>query len=191
RAYVEWGLDAPLLFLRRRDRYLLPKMTFRELLARGFEGEPARHSDWIDHLSTLFPEVRLKKVIELRGADCVRLELTGSLVAVWRGLLYDATALSDAERLLPAFSYQQHLEFAEVARKKGLRGTFRGLRLADLAKALVEIAREGLMRLDPMDEPVLEPLLELASQGRSPAEIVLKAWERDPDPLKLLDRFPP
>src|SRR5215471_13590999 len=191
RAYVEWGLDAPLLFLRRRDQYLLPKMTFRELLRRGFEGAPARYSDWIDHLSTLFPEVRLKKVIELRGADCVRLELTGGLAAMWRGLLYAPTALSEAERLLPAFSYQQHVELAEVARKEGLRGTFRGLRLADLAKAVVEIAREGLRRLDPMDEPLLEPLRELASHGRSPAEDVLEAWEREPDPVKLFDRFPP
>jgi glutamate--cysteine ligase len=191
RAYVEWGLDAPLLFLRRRDQYLLPKMTFRELLKRGFEGAPARHADWVDHLSTLFPEVRLKKVIELRGADCVRLELTGGLAAMWRGLLYDATALSESERLLPAFSYQQHLELAEVARKEGLRGTFRGVRLADAAKALVEIAREGLSRLDPMDEPLLEPLRELAFHGRSPAEDVLEAWEREPDPVKLFDRFAP
>jgi len=191
RAYVEWGLDAPLLFLRRRDQYLLPKMTFRELLRRGFESAPARYADWIDHLSTLFPEVRLKKVIELRGADCVGLELTGGLAAMWRGLLYDPTALSESERLLPAFSYQQHLELAEVARKEGLRGTFRGLRLADLAKALVGIAREGLRRLDPMDEPLLEPLRELASHGRSPAEDVLEAWEREPDPVKLFDRFPP
>jgi len=191
RAYVEWGLDAPLLFLRRRDQYLLPKMTFRELLRRGFEGVPARYADWIDHLSTLFPEVRLKKVIELRGADCVGLELTGGLAAMWRGLLYDPTALSESERLLPAFSYQQHLELAEAARKEGLRGTFRGLRLADLAKAVVEIAREGLRRLDPMDEPLLEPLRELASHGRSPAEDVLEAWEREPDPVKLFDRFAP
>ena len=191
RAYVEWGLDAPLLFLRRQDQYLLPKMTFRELLKRGFEGEPARYADWIDHLSTLFPEVRLKKVIELRGADCVRLELTGGLAAMWRGLLYAPTALSEAERLLPAFSYRQHLELAEVARREGLRGTFAGLRLADLAKALVEIARQGLIQLDPMDEPLLEPLRELASQGRSPAEDVLEAWERESDPVKLFDRFPP
>ncbi len=191
RAYVEWALDAPLLFLRRRDRYLLPKMTFRQLLAQGFEGEPARHSDWVDHLSTLFPEVRLKKVIELRGADCVRLELTGSLAAMWRGLLYDATALSDAERLLPRFSYQQHLELAEAARKEGLRGTYQRLRFGDLGKALVETARAGLMRLDPLDAPLLEPLRRVAAEGRSPAEDVLEAWARNPDPVKLFDRFAP
>ncbi len=191
RAYVEWGLDAPLLFLRRRERYLLPKVTFRELLTHGFEGEPARHSDWVDHLSTLFPEVRLKKVIEVRGADCVRADLTGGLAALWRGLLYDATALSDAERLLPRFSYLRHLEFAEAARKEGLRGTFQRLRFADLAKTLVETARDGLMRLDPMDAPLLEPLRRLAAEGRSPAEDVLEAWERNPDPVKLLDRFAP
>ena len=189
RAYVEWALDAPLLFLRRRDQYLLPKMTFRQLLAEGFEGEPARDSDWVDHLSTLFPEVRLKKVIEVRGADCVSVPLTGALAALWRGLLYDATALAEAEALVPKFSYPEHLEFAAAARTQGLRGTFRRLRFAEVGKALVEIARRGLMRLDPDDAPLLEPLRQLAAEGRSPGEEVLDQWRKDPDPVRLLDRF--
>ena len=191
RAYVEWALDAPLLFLRRREQYLLPNMTFRQLLARGFEGEPVRLSDWIDHLSTLFPEVRLKTVIELRGADCVGRELTGGLAAMWRGLLYDRSALSDAERLLPQLSYRQHLEFAEVGRRDGLRGVFRGAKLSDLAKAVIEAAQGGLKRLDPEDLPLLEPLAQLAVKGRSLAEDVLEAWAGEPDPVKLLERFPP
>jgi glutamate--cysteine ligase len=191
RAYVEWALDAPLLFLRRQNRYLQPKMTFRELLAKGFEGEPARQADWADHLSTLFPEVRIKKVIEVRGADCVSAELTGGMAAMWRGLLYDAIALSEAERLLPRFSYQQHLEFAAAARAHGLGGGFQNLRFSDLAKALVEIGRAGLMRLDAQDAPLLEPLRQLASEGRSPAENVLEQWRKNPDPVNLLDRFAP
>jgi glutamate--cysteine ligase len=191
RAYVEWALDAPLLFLRRRDQYLLPKITFRQLLAQGFEGEPARDSDWVDHLSTLFPEVRLKKVIEVRGADCVSAVLTGALVALWRGILYDPTALSEAEALVPRFSYREHLEFAGAARKDGLRGKFQRLSFVNLAKALVEISRSGLLRLDPDDAPLLDPLNELAAAGRSPGEDILEQWGRNPDPVRLLDQFPP
>ncbi len=191
RAYVEWALDAPLLFLRRREQYLLPKLTFRQLLSEGFEGQPARFSDWIDHLSTLFPEVRLKKVIEVRSADCVTAELTGGLAALWRGVLYDATALSQAERLLPKFSYEQHLKFAAAARTEGLRGSFQSVRFADAAGALLEIAQSGLKRLDPLDAPLLDPLRQVAHEGRSPAEAVLDQWRKDPDPVRLLDRFPP
>jgi glutamate--cysteine ligase len=189
RAYVEWGLDAPLLFLRRRDKYLQPSMTFRQLLAQGFEGEPALQSDWIDHLSTLFPEVRLKKVIEVRGADCVSAELTGALAALWRGVLYDPLALAEAERLVPKLAYREHLEFAEAARKQGLGGRYGKLHFAELAKSLVEVARAGLMRLDPADAPLLEPLRELVADGRSPAENVLDQWRKDADPVKLLDAF--
>ena len=91
RAYVEWGLDAPLLFLRRRGQYLRPKLTFRQLLSDGFEGKPATRGDWADHLSTLFPEVRMKKVIEIRSADSVNAAMTGALAALWREIR-DATA---------------------------------------------------------------------------------------------------
>ncbi|HEX8439612.1 glutamate--cysteine ligase, partial [Archangium sp.] len=84
RAYVEWALDAPILFLRRRGEYLRPKMSFRQFIQQGFEGSPADMSDWTDHLSTLFPEVRLKKVVEVRGADCVSAPMTGALAALWR-----------------------------------------------------------------------------------------------------------
>src|SRR4030095_12059196 len=89
RAYVDWALRAPLLFLRRNGGYVTPAMTFGELLEHGFEGAPARHSDWTDHLSTLFPEVRIKRVMEVRGADSVSLEQTAGLVALWRGLLFE------------------------------------------------------------------------------------------------------
>jgi glutamate--cysteine ligase len=189
RTYVEWALDAPLLFLRRGDAYLRPELTFRELLKRGFQGAPAFHSDWVDHLSTLFPEVRIKKVIEVRGADCVSAALTGGLAALWRGLLYDPTALEEAERLLPRFSYQDHLEFHSAARQHGLAGGFGRLSFAALAREMVAIARGGLMRLDPPDSTLLDPLAQLAESGRSPAERVLRQWQKQPDPAKLLTPF--
>lgn len=187
--YVEWALDAPLLFLRRGDTYLTPEITFRQLLEKGFEGKPAFESDWVDHLSTLFPEVRLKKVIEVRGADCVGADLTGALAALWRGLFYDPHSLEEASRLLPSLSPTKYAELFELARKEGLRGTFEGRKLSELATRMVEIAVEGLKRLDPDDAPLLEPLLEVARSGRSPAEAVLEAYAEDPRPEALLPRF--
>src|SRR5262249_61643385 len=80
RAYVDWALQAPLLFLRRGGEYSTPELTFGQLLRSGYEGRPALLSDWADHLSPLFPEVRVKPVMEGRGAG------SGAL-AVPRGLL--------------------------------------------------------------------------------------------------------
>ncbi|HEX4619980.1 MAG TPA: glutamate-cysteine ligase family protein, partial [Myxococcaceae bacterium] len=116
RAYVDWALAAPLLFLRREGRYLMPKITFGQLLAEGHDGKPARQADWTDHLSTLFPEVRIKRVMEVRGADCVSSAMTGGLAALMRGTLYSPAALDEADRLLPRLSFQAHQEWAEAAR---------------------------------------------------------------------------
>jgi glutamate--cysteine ligase len=189
RAYAEWALDAPLLFLRRRGEYLAPRLTFRQLLAQGFEGSPALYDDWVDHLSTLFPEVRIKAVMELRGADCCTAELTAALCALMRGIIYDSTALDEAERLLPRLTYSEHLSFHLLAGRQGLSGKLGRAKLFELAKELVEIGRRGLIRLDPLDAPLLDPLLELVEAGRSPAEWVLDAFARDPDPARLLARF--
>lgn len=187
--YVEWALDAPLLFLRREGRYLQPDLTFRQLLAKGYEGKPATDSDWQDHLSTLFPEVRLKKVIEIRGADCVSAPLTGALGALWRGLFYDRTALAEAERLVGPMTSNEYAAFQDQARREGLGGTFRGAPLATLATQMVEIAQAGLRRLDPLDAPLLDPLWAVARSGRSPALDVLDAFEAKKDPVRFLETF--
>ncbi|MFP2930618.1 glutamate--cysteine ligase [Pyxidicoccus sp. 3LG] len=189
RAYVDWALDAPLLFLRRNGEYLHPKLTFRQLLKEGFEGKPPDLADWTDHLSTLFPEVRLKKVVEVRGADCVNPAMTGALGALWRGILYDATALDEAERLLPKLSFTEHLAFHDTARREGLGGRLGSQELHRLAAEMVAISRRGLQRLDAADAPLLDPLAEVAASGRSPAVAVLEAWQKDPRPESVLARF--
>lgn len=189
RAYTEWALDAPMLFLRRAGQYLAPGVPFRELLAKGHEGRPALFSDWVDHLSTMFPEVRIKRVMEIRGADCVSVELTGALAALARGVFYDPIALDEAERLLPRLSASEHLAFHQLAQEKGLAGALGRAPLSALARELVEIGRRGLSRLDPLDAPLLEPLAALAESGRSPAERVLEAYRREPASARVLAEF--
>jgi glutamate--cysteine ligase len=184
-AYCQWALDAPLLFLRRGGRYLTPQLTFRELLARGWDGEPALVSDWTDHLSTLFPEVRIKSVLEVRSADSGSLATAGALAALWRGLLYDARALDDASRLLPRLPFPEHLAFHAEAQRHGLHGAVRGMAIGELARGMVAVAREGLQRLDPLEVPLLEPLEEIVRTGRSPADALLAAFARDPKPASV------
>lgn len=179
RAYVEWALDAPILFLRRHGQYLAPRVTFRQLMQDGHDGQPVTMNDWNDHLSTLFPEVRLKRIIEIRAADCVGPELTGALPALMRGLLYDETALDEAQRLLPQMTPDQHRELHALAQREGLEGRLGPGTLADAAAELVDIARRGLGRLDPLDVPLLDPLRDLAARGRSLAREVLGRYARD------------
>lgn len=188
-AYVDWALDAPLLFLRREGEYRHPKLTFRQLLTEGYEGKPPDMGDWTDHLSTLFPEVRLKKVLEVRGADCSSAAMTGALGALWRGILYDAQALGEAEQLLPRLSFTEHLAFHDTARREGLAGKLGSRALHGLAAEMVAIAKRGLQRLDPLDVPLLAPLEAVAASGRSPAQAVLDAWAQDPRPETLMTRF--
>ncbi|MHB8876554.1 MAG: glutamate--cysteine ligase [Myxococcaceae bacterium] len=189
RAYVDWALEAPMLFLRRRGEYLRPRCTFGDFLRLGCQSERAMHADWVDHLSTLFPEVRIKRVLEIRGADSVSAPLTGALAALMRGLLYEPGALADAERLLPRLSFADHLGLHEQAQRHGLQGKLGHTPLSSLARELLAIAGKGLARLDREDLPVLEPLAELAATGHSPARGVLAAFEKNNDPAKLLAGF--
>jgi glutamate--cysteine ligase len=184
RTYVEWALDAPLLFLRRGGGYLSPAMTFRQLLAKGFEGRPALYDDWVDHLSTLFPEVRIKRVLEIRSADCGTVAMTGALAALMRGLLYDRAAGDELFALLKTPAYGDHLARHELAQREGLSG--KGL--GGLAMDVVQIARRGLKRLDPLDAPLLDVLEERAKAGRSPALEVLDAPRNPP---AIYARFSP
>lgn len=188
-AYVEWALDAPMLFLRRAGQYLIPKLTFRDFLAKGFDGQPALHSDWVDHLSTLFPEVRLKKIIEIRAADGNSPALAGALAGLMRGILYDGRALDDAQRLLPQVNPDAHLELHRAAQKEGLDAPVGNGTLGDYASELIRLASGGLKRLSGNDAVLLEPLAEIAASRRSPAVDVLEYFEKEENPEAFLRHF--
>lgn len=188
-SYVEWAMAAPLLFLRRGGQYLRPAITFGQLLREGYDGKPAQHSDWVDHLSTLFPEVRIKKVLEIRAADCNDAPMTGALAALMRGLLYDPTALDEASNLMPSLSPLEHRELHAATQKEGLGAKLGAGTVADYARDLTGIAARGLTRIDPLDVPLLRPLVELAASGQSPAVRVRQLFETERDRAKFLSHF--
>ena len=112
RDYVEWALDVPMFFVVRGGAYRpVGAMPFRRFIAEGFEGEAATIRDWELHLSTVFPEVRLKRYIELRGADAGPMPMAAALGALWRGLLDDHDARQAAWELVakPSFAERQAL----------------------------------------------------------------------------------
>lgn len=186
RAYVEWALDVPMVFLRRRGEYLdAGGRTFRDYLARGLGDERATLSDWNDHLTTVFPEVRVKGVVELRGTDANDAVLTKAQVAFWKGILYDRAARERAWQLVAGLSVEERRQLMHDAGVQGLAARLPdGRTLAEVARAVVDVAAVGLCRQHCCgqrgeDERVwLEPLRERAESGRSPADDALDAFRR-------------
>ena len=186
--YVEWALDVPMfMFKREGHKVANTGQTFRSFWQSGFQGHHPNLDDWKTHLNTLFPEVRLKKTIEIRGADAQSTEMKCSLPALWAGLLYDETALSDAAALTADWGYDEVLALRPLVWKEGLRTAFRGKRLGEVAERVVTIAEGGLRRralLDAAgkDESVhLSRLHKLASESRTPADLLLEGIDREPD----------
>lgn len=179
-AYVDWALDVPMYFVKRDDTYHdVAGASFRDLLAgklAQLPGERATMSDWANHLSTLFPEVRLKRYIEMRGADAGPVEMLNALPAFWVGLLYDNDALSAAWDLVKGWSAQERQALRDETPKAGLNAKIAGRGLREIAHEVVELSRAGLARrarLDAQgrDETVyLKPVREIAASGRSLAE---------------------
>jgi glutamate--cysteine ligase len=178
------------MFLFKRGGHAIANtgQTFRAFLKSGFQGHVATMEDWKTHLNTLFPEVRLKKTIEVRGADVQATDLACALPALWTGILYDDRALAEAEALVEGWTHDEVAALRTSVWRDGLRASFRGRPLAEVAERMVAIADGGLERrgvMDPTggkDERVhLVRLRKLVGEGRCPADALLDGIEREAD----------
>lgn len=184
RAYADWALDVPMVFLRRQGRYLeTGGATFRRFLEEGFHGERPSMLDWEDHLSTLFPEVRVKGVVEVRGADACDAGMTRALLAFWKGILYDQQARDWAWDAVKRFSVPERRALMVAAGREALQArTPDGRTLAELSATLLDAAEDGLCRQHACGEKgederkFLAPLRERAESGRAPADEALEVF---------------
>lgn len=178
-AYTEWALDVPMYFVYRGGYVPVPAdLTFRRFLRDGFQGLQATLSDWALHLSTLFPEGRLKKFIEVRGCDCGSFEMIEALGPMMRGLLYDPTARAAAIELTAGLSFAERQRVADEVPRAGFATRAGAHTIGELAKQLVAIARDGLTRVAPSSIAMLAPVEEIASSGRTQADRIREAWQR-------------
>ncbi|MFO0618579.1 MAG: glutamate-cysteine ligase family protein [Polyangiaceae bacterium] len=194
RDYVEWALDAP-MFLVLRDAdpsepggatRIVPNtgQPFRAFMKDGFDGERATMGDWLTHLNTLFPEVRLKRTIEVRGADSTPPDLVEAPAALWTGLLYEGRALDEAEALSASFTLDELERLRALIPQHGPRAPFRPgtelARAADVAARMIAIARGGLARRaelrDGVNEGIyLDTIAQLVEKAECPADRLIAA----------------
>jgi glutamate--cysteine ligase len=195
--YVDYMLDVPMYFVYREGRYIdASGQSFRDFIAGrlpALTNDVPRIGDWADHLTTAFPEVRLKTFLEMRGADGGPWRRLCALPALWVGILYDSGALDAAYDLVADWTAEEREAMRRDVPRLGLATPLRTRTLRDIALEMLEISREGLHRrarrsIAGEDEThFLDPLFTIAGAGRTPAEELLEdyhaRWGSNIDPV--------
>ena len=184
--YVEYLLNVPMYFVYRDGKYIdAAGQSFRDFLAGRLPARPGElpsMSDWNDHLTTVFAEVRLKRIIEMRGADAGPWDQICALPALWTGLLYDETAFAGAEALVADWSAAEIERLRDDTPRLALATPFRGGTLGDVAAQVLDLARAGLQRRARLDSTgqdeshFLATLHETVELRKTPAERLLERY---------------
>ena len=187
--WIDYILDVPMYFLHRGEDYVdVAGKSFRDYLAgtlAGFEGEPPQMADFEDHITTAFPEVRLKQYLEMRGADSGSWANICALPAYWVGLLYCDDALAEAEDLVRDIGADDVMAARLSVAKDGLRGKLGSHDVATLAKKTIDIASKGLRNRGIFDDGgddesgFLQPLRKVIATQKTPAEVMLDLYHGD------------
>ncbi len=189
--YVEFALDVPMYFVMRDGKYLnTAGESFRKFLdgkLPQLPGEKPNMKDWADHLTTIFPEVRLKKYLEMRGADSGLQDKLCALPAFWVGLLYDQSALDAAYDLIKPSTETQRQSMRDEVAIKGLHAQFRGRSLLDLGREVLKIARAGLDARGMEEATFLNVLDDEVARDKTKAQELLdlynNVWGQDIAPV--------
>ncbi|WP_404381553.1 glutamate--cysteine ligase [Caenispirillum salinarum] len=186
--YVDYLLDVPMYFVMRDGKFVdLAGRSFRDFMEGKLPelpGETPTMGDWADHASTAFPDVRMKKYMEMRGADGGPWSRLCALPAFWAGLLYDTQSLDAAWDLVKDWTAEERAALHAAVPRTALRTPFRDGTVQDLALEALRICRDGLGRrsilsADGADESgFLEPLQRIAESGKTPADELLDAYEK-------------
>jgi glutamate--cysteine ligase len=184
--YARYALDVPMYFVKREGRYIdVAGRSFRDFMEGKLPELPGVRptlKDWADHTTTIFPEVRLKQYLEMRGADSGPWSRLCALPALWMGILYDGAALEAAWDLCKDWDIADHERLRADVARVGLKAQVAGRSVQDIAKDALEIAREGLKRRNRLsgglvdESGYLGELFEIAASGVTPAERLLELY---------------
>ena len=188
-AYTEWALDAPMYFIMRDNIYIdCAGSSFRDFLAGKLPQLPGAYpdmDDWELHISTLFPDVRLKQYLEMRGADAGGWPWICSLPALWKGLLYDAQAEDAAWAMVADWSHAEVVALRNAVPRTALKTPFRDTTVLQLCEKMLDISRAGLVRLHQTnaageDESIfLAPVIQAVESGQTQADRWLAAYHNE------------
>ena len=195
--YVDYALRVPMYFVKRGQHYIdVAGQSFRDLMQGrlpGLPGERATISDWANHISTIFPEVRLKRYLEMRGADGGPWRRLPALPAYWAGILYDDDSLEAAWDLVKNWTAEERQKLRDDVPKLGFAARVAGHDVLHLAKTTIALAQKGLARRRRLDaggedeRRYLRPIEEYVARGITPAEELLEkfhgAWDRSVEPV--------
>lgn len=200
--YVDYALDVPMYFIKRGDSYIdVSGSSFRDLFAGKHPAVPGEHatlSDWANHISTIFPEVRLKRYLEMRGSDAGSRDMLNALPAFWIGLLYDSTSLDAAWDLVKDWTAEERQQLRDDVPRLGFNAAIHDRSLLNITRECLALAHAGLKRRnrlrDGQDETqFLEPLEKIAEEGRTRAEVMLERfrgeWNGSVEPAYSEYRF--
>ena len=193
--YVDYLLEVPMYFIIRNNKYIdFTGYTFKDFLEKKKINQyKPELNDWDLHITTVFPEVRLKSFIELRGADGGPWSRVCALPAFWTGILYDVNILDKIYEIIKNWSYTEIQIFYENVRKNGFKTSApNGENLINFTKKILDLSSLGLRNRDirlsgKNEESFLEPLRKILNSGKSPAEtwknLYLNQWSKDIDML--------
>ncbi|MBX2804627.1 MAG: glutamate--cysteine ligase [Hyphomicrobiales bacterium] len=187
--YVDYALDVPMYFVARQGRYIdVSGASFRDFLDGRLEqipGERATIDDWSNHLTTLFPEVRLKRFLEMRGADGGPWRRLCALPAFWTGILYDTAGLNAAWDLVKDWTPEEHRDMRDNVPRSGLNTPLRDGTILTVAREVLKIAEAGLKNRAVLNSGgenetiFLESLEEVLAVKKTPAELLLSKYENE------------
>lgn len=182
--YLDYLFDMPVIFIVRTGKWVpIMKMTFRDFIRKGFENHRVTVGDFELHLSSAFPEVRLKQYLEIRGVDCQSPRLISSVAAFWKGILYDADTRRQALKLVSFAGEEDFRALHFDVPKLGLGAKLAGKPILPIARELVDLACSSLSRQISERETRSECLFleqlrnEISRPGKSPAEKAIALWE--------------
>lgn len=172
--YVDYLLETPMIFVNRDNApiALNGKINFREFM----ENEDAEIEDFELHANLYFPEVRLRNFLEIRNHDCVGRGLQYSVPAIYKGILYNKTAMGEVEELLKNFDYLDFSELRYNVPKSAMNTKIGRYYVKDFAKEILYIAEKSLLEMNTGEEKFLEPIKEYALSGICPADVIIRNW---------------
>lgn len=177
-AWLDHILSTSMFFVRRGDSYHdMTGTTFADYLDEGRGGLAPVKQDYVDHLTTIFTEARVKQWLELRSADGGGRGQSLAIQALWKGLLYDDDSLKEAMKLLPPLTSAESREMQYQIAINGLTAEVMGVKVGGVARALVELSRDGLARMGAGEERYLDEVSERVTEGLSPADILIANFE--------------